>query len=190
MIALLDQDGDGKVTVNDAATHWKRAVDVLSFGVPGGTGFSMGMAWGMGGGVKKVLAGGAALTIGSLLGTTHLFASSDGFRATVESAAPTLGEELRRRVLNGGGGSAGRAPGGMAGDALWRWSLRAAEGDAQQLRAGEGGGCFVYNSRSWSSSSTTLQFGHSKRLLLLYCQTASYTLTLTLCSTCRRPDER
>ena len=45
------------VAANDAQAYWDRATDVLGFGVPGGAGFSLGLAAGVGGTLGKVLAG-------------------------------------------------------------------------------------------------------------------------------------
>ena len=61
----LDTDGDGKLTTKDVRAYWTQATDILAFGLPGGAGFSLGLAYGVGGGMGRMLAGSAALTAGS-----------------------------------------------------------------------------------------------------------------------------
>lgn len=128
MAALMDGD---TVTTRDVQAYWTRFSDVLAFGLPGGAGFSLGLAYGVGGRMGKLLAMGAAVTAGPTLTTSYLYKTSQGFREAVEGAAPGLGEELRRRALGGGvGGSLG----GFAGDAVWRASVVGARGDLRRLR--------------------------------------------------------
>ena len=154
MTAYWDSDGDGrKLTAGDVRAYWEQVTDILAFGVPGGAGFSLGLAYGLGGGLGRLLAGGAALGVGAPLVTSHLYANYEEFRTALERTSPALGEKLRRHVLappegpvRAGGGTSG---GGLAGDAAWRWSMRRARDDLEKLRRlerevrtgkGEGGG--------------------------------------------------
>ena len=45
------------MAAKDAQAYWEQATDALSFGVPGGAGFSLGLAYGVGGGLGRALAG-------------------------------------------------------------------------------------------------------------------------------------
>lgn len=44
---LLDADGDGQLTHNDAVVLWNKVKDVLSYNLPSASGFSAGLALGL-----------------------------------------------------------------------------------------------------------------------------------------------
>lgn len=44
---LLDADGDGKLTTNDAVVLWNKVKEVFSYNLPGASGFSAGVALGL-----------------------------------------------------------------------------------------------------------------------------------------------
>ncbi|EEH56871.1 uncharacterized protein MICPUCDRAFT_57905 [Micromonas pusilla CCMP1545] len=94
----MDANGDGALTADDAKLAWGEVVDVLAFGVPSGAGFGLGLAHGVGLPGANLLAGGALFAAAPALCGAHLFQTSDGFRETLEKAAPMLSRELTRAV--------------------------------------------------------------------------------------------
>lgn len=136
MVGALDVDGDGTLTDVDARAHWTGfasrwgdITDVLSFGLPSGAGFSLGLAYGVGGPVGRALVLGSAWTAGPTLAAAHAWSNSDEFRRAVAERAPRVAREMSRRLDVGVGAmSVG------VGDAAWRASLVAAGNDLPRLR--------------------------------------------------------
>lgn len=132
LTAFLYSDSDGKLTAKDVQSYWQKTTDVLAFGVPGGAGFSLGLACGVGGRMAKLLAGGTVIAVTT---TTSLYDNADNVAAAVARALPAAGKELRHRLIpDGGSGGGGGISGGLAGDAAWRLSLLAARSDVGRLR--------------------------------------------------------
>ena len=114
-----------------------RAVDeaarALKFGVPGAGGFSLGLAYGVGGALGRAAALGGAWTLGPSLGVAHAYQNSDAFRDAVAGRAPVLADALDRALGEARIGARAAAEassaafGGLAGDAAWRASLREAD---------------------------------------------------------------
>ena len=95
MVGALDVDGDGTLTDVDARAHWTGfasrwgdVTDVLSFGLPSGAGFSLGLAYGVGGPVGRALVLGSAWTAGPTLAAAHAWSNSDG----VDEPSPSVPE--------------------------------------------------------------------------------------------------
>ena len=111
--------------------------DAIKFGLPGAGGFSLGVAYGVGGVLGRAAAMGTLWTLGPTLGVSHLYQVSDAFRDQVSARSPFLAEaleralaEARKNALAAMEDSRDAAFGGLAGDAAWRASLR----DADSLR--------------------------------------------------------
>ena len=101
MVGALDVDGDGTLTDVDARAHWTGfasrwgdVTDVLSFGLPSGAGFSLGLAYGVGGPVGRALVLGSAWTAGPTLAAAHAWSNSDEFR---DEPSPSVPRELPGR---------------------------------------------------------------------------------------------
>ena len=110
----------------------RRAVDemaeALKFGVPGAGGFSLGLAYGVGGALGRAAAMGGMWTLGPSLGVAHAYQVSDAFRGAVSARAPFLAEAMERALADARSESfESLAFGGLAGDAAWRASLRDAD---------------------------------------------------------------
>ena len=119
----------------------RRAMDemaeAIKFGLPGAGGFSLGVAYGVGGVLGRAAAMGTLWTLGPTLGVSHLYQVSDAFRDQVSARSPFLAEaleralaEARKNALAAMEDSRDAAFGGLVGDAAWRASLR----DADTLR--------------------------------------------------------
>ena len=125
--------GDGS-TSSHASDFVTKQMDELAkiakFGIPGAGGFSLGLAYGVGGWMGRGIAMGSLWTIGPTLGATHAYQVSGTFREQIESRSPFIAETLNKALVDvsrTSGLSAladvKDALGGYAGDAAWRLSL-------------------------------------------------------------------
>ena len=72
--------------------------DAIKFGLPGAGGFSLGVAYGVGGVLGRAAAMGTLWTLGPTLGVSHLYQVSDAFRDQVSARSPFLAEALERAL--------------------------------------------------------------------------------------------
>ena len=158
----------------------KRAMDELSdalkFGVPGAGGFSLGLAYGVGGVLGRAAAMGGLWTLGPTLGVSHLYQNSDAFRDGVMQRSPFLAEALENALAEARTSALAamrdardwRFVGGLAGDAAWRASLRDADtvGKLRKLER-EARGSWFSGNRNDPAVSKKLEAVRAKRVALV-----------------------
>jgi FUN14 domain-containing protein 1 len=136
---LRNTVGDvSKVSSETYNRRLEEVTNVVKFGVPSAGGFSLGLAYGVGGVFGRAAALGGLWTLGPTLGVSHVYQVSEPFREWVTTRWPSLATALNESsrvagkrlgdVVDGATGSLhGSAWGGSAGESAWRASLREAD---------------------------------------------------------------
>ena len=91
---VLDVDGDGKLTAQDARLGLSKLRTVLEFNLPGGTGFGAGLTYAVGGRLGRLAVLSTAACTVPTLATAHAYSSSPQFKATLEEVAPGVAGAL------------------------------------------------------------------------------------------------
>jgi hypothetical protein len=106
VVRALDSAGaggaGGELSTGDLHAGLSKLQTVLTFNLPGGTGFASGLTFALGGRLGRVLVLTSAACAAAPLGTAHAYASSRTFRQELEQHVPALASALNAALEHSG----------------------------------------------------------------------------------------